>query len=164
MARFYFCLFCLILFAAGCGETGEEKAMENKIEEATGADAEVDLAKKGMKVTGETEGGKYTVSTGESTEIPEDFPTDVLIYRPSKAIAAMKIPEGYSVSLTTGNDVPTVTKTYNREMKASGWSEETSMNMGTQSIIVYEKESRVANIMIAPMDGETRITVTVTTD
>jgi len=55
MARFYLCVFCLILLAAGCGETAEEKAMEKKIEEATGADAEVDLSKKGMTVTGETE-------------------------------------------------------------------------------------------------------------
>ena len=162
MARFYFCVFCLILLAAGCGETVEEKAMEKKIEEATGGDAEVDLSKKGMKVTGETEGGKYTFSTGESIEISKDFPADVLIYRPSKTISSMKIPEGYSVSLTTRYDMPKVTETYKREMKAKGWSEEASMNIGAQSMLAYKKDSRAANIMIAPMDDETRITVTVT--
>ncbi len=164
MARFCFCVFFFIFFAVGCGETIEEKAMEKKIEAATGADAEVDLSEKEMTVTGETEKGKFTVSIGESVEIPKDFPADVFIFRPSKAVATIKMPEGYSVSLTTGKDVPTVVKTYKREMQAKGWSKATSINMGDQSMLMYEKKNRAANITIASMEGKTQITVMITTE
>jgi hypothetical protein len=154
----------LILIVAGCGKSSEEKAMEQKIEEATGADAEVDLSKKGMKVTGETEDGKYTVSAGESTEIPKDFPADVFIYRPSKAVVAMKIPEGHSIALTTRDDQSKVLSAYAREMKAKGWSEGASVSMGPQSVLVYEKNERAANISIVPSGEGVQINVTVTTE
>ena len=36
------------------------------------------------------------------------------------------------------------------------------MNMGGQSVLVYEKGARAANVTIAPMDDETQITVMVT--
>ena len=164
MAKFYFCLFCLMFIAAGCGKTADEKAVEKKIEAATGGDAEVDLSKKGMKVTGETAQGKYSLSTGESVQIPKDFPDDVFIYRPSKAIAAMKMAQGYSISLTTGKEVEEVTETYREEMEGKGWSEQTAMNMGAQMVLVYTKESRIANIAIAATGDATRITLTVTTN
>ena len=163
MTRFFFCVFFSIVLVTGCGERAEEKAMEKKIEEATGAKADVDLSKKGMKITGETEGGKYTVTTGEETEIPKDFPDDVFIYRPSKAIMAMKIPEGYSIALTTHDNRSKVLSAYRQEMKARGWSEETSMSMGPQSVLVYEKNDRAANISIVTSDKALQINVTVTT-
>lgn len=165
MAKFNFILLlCVILLAVGCGKSSEEQAIEKQIEEATGADADVDLSKKGMKVTGETEGGKYTVTTGGETEIPKDFPADVFIYRPSKAIMAMTIPEGHSIALTTRDDRSEVFNAYRREMKAKGWSEETSMNIGPQSVIVYEKNDRAANISIVPSGEALQINVTVTTE
>lgn len=164
MAIFNICLLCLVLIATGCSKTPEEKVIEKRIEEATGADAEVDLSRKGMKISGETEGGEFTVSTGEGTEIPKDFPADVFIYRPSKVMTAMKMPEGQSLALTTKDNGPKIAETYKREMTAKGWSEQASMNMGAQSVLVYEKKERAANITIAPMDGETQITVTVTTN
>jgi len=164
MARFCFWVIFLILFAVGCGETVEEKAMEKKIKAATGADADIDLSEKGMKIKGDTDGGKFTVSTGKLVEIPKDFPSDVFIFSPSKAVVAIKMPKGYSVSLTTGEDLPTVEKTYKREMQAKGWSEATSMNMGDQSMLMYEKKNRAANITIASTEGETQIVVMITTN
>jgi len=164
MTRFCFIVFLIILFAVGCGEKATEKAIEKKIEESTGSDAKVDLSDKGMKVSGETEKGNFSFTTGESVEIPEDFPADVFIYSPSKTMMAMKMPEGHSLSLSTENDVKKVTQTYQQEMKAKGWSEETSMNMGNQSVLMYKKENRVANIAIAEGDDNTQITVTVATE
>lgn len=163
MTRFFFCVFFSIFLITGCGERAEEKAIEKKIEKATGAKADVDLSKKGMKITGETEGGKYTVTTGEETEIPKDFPDDVFIYRPSKAIMAMKIPEGYSIALTTRDDRSKVLSACRQEMKAKGWSEETYMSMGPQSVLVYEKNDRAANISIVTSDKALQINVTVIT-
>jgi hypothetical protein len=163
MTKFFFCVFFSIVLITGCGERAEENAIEKKIEKATGAEADVDLSKKGIKITGETDGGKYTVTTGEETEIPKDFPDDVFIYRPSKAIMATKIPEGYSIALTTRDNQSKVLGAYRQEMKAKGWSEETCMSMGPQSVLVYEKNGRAANISIVTSDNALQINVTVTT-
>ncbi|MFP3870500.1 MAG: hypothetical protein ACLFVT_06430 [Syntrophobacteria bacterium] len=164
MAKFNLvALLCMVLLAVGCGQSAEERAMEEQIEKETAADTDVDVSKKGMKVTGETEGGEYTVTTGGKTEIPKNFPADVFIYRPSKAVMAMEIPEGHSIALTTQDDQSKVLSAYKREMTAKGWSEETSMNMGSQSVLVYEKNGRAANISVVPSEKEVQINVTVTT-
>ena len=165
MARLNLILFlCALLLAAGCGKSAEERAVEKQIEKATGADADVDLSKKGMKIAGKTEGGKYTVTTGDKTEIPEDFPSDVFIYRPSKAVMAMKVPEGYSIALSTEDDRSKVVNTYKREMKAEGWSEKATMNMGPQSVLVYEKDGRNANISIGPSGEAVQISLVVSVE
>ena len=94
-------LLCLTLLLGACGKSAEEKAAEKQIEKATGGDADVDISKKGMKVTGKTEEGEFTMSSGDKTEVPKDFPPDVFIYRPSKTVMAMETPDGYSLHLTT---------------------------------------------------------------
>ena len=164
MKRFVLCVFFSIVLAIGCGQSADERAVEEQIEQATGAEADVDISNEGMRIRGETEGGEYTVTTGEETEITNDLPEDVFIYRPSKTIMAMKMPEGYSIALTTGDKRSEVLSTYREEMKAKGWSDETSMNMGAQSVLVYEKDGRAANISIVPSDKGLQINVTVTTE
>jgi len=163
MIRFLFCLFFSIVLLTGCGERAEEKAMENKIEKATGAKADVDLSKKGMKITGETDRGTYTVTTGEKTEIPKDFPDDVFIYRPSEVIMAMKVPEGYSLTLTSNDDRSKILDIYKQKMNTKGWTEETSIIMGPQSTLVYKKNDRVANISVITSDKALHINLVVTT-
>ena len=164
MTKFNFItLLCMVLLAFGCGKSPEERAIEKQIEKETAGEVDVDLSKKGMKVTGETEGGKYTVATGEETEIPEDFPTDVFIYQPSKTTMAMKVPKGHSIALTTQDDKSKVVNVYKQEMEAKGWAEKTSMTMGPQSMLVYGKNGRVAHINIVPSEEALQINVTVTT-
>lgn len=160
MTKYIICLFCLVFMLAGCGGSSEE-AIERSVEKATGEDADVDLSDEGMKITGKTEEGAFSLSSGEGVEIPKDFPNDVLIYRPSKVNMAMNMPEGQSITMTTSDDSKKVEETYKREMTAKGWSEQASMNMGTQSMLMYEKEDRAANITITPEGGETQITVIV---
>jgi hypothetical protein len=158
------CLGCFLFLLNGCGDSVEEKVIEKKIEKETGAKTEVDLSEKGMKITGATEGEKYSVTTGDATEIPKDFPEDVPLYHPSKAVGAVEVTGGYSVSLTTGDDIAKVASSYKEQMTSQGWSEQASMNMSGQTILVYEKEGRATNIAVMAQDGETRITVTVATE
>jgi hypothetical protein len=164
MAIFKFCILCLMLMLAGCGKTPEQTATEKKIEDSAGVDTKVDLQKNEMTITGETKGGAYTISSGEGAEIPKDFPADVFIYRPSRVINVLDMPEGGSLGLTTADDVPSVAETYKREMAARTWSEQAAVTTGTQLMLVYEKEERIANITIAPMGDATQIGVTVTKD
>jgi len=148
--------------SAGCGKSPEEKAIEKTVEKAIGGDAKVDLSNKGMNVSGRTKEGAFSISTGEEIEVPKDFPADVLVYRPSKVVTAANMPEGQSLALTTSDESTKVVEAYKREMVAQGWSEQTSLNMGAQSMLVYEKENRAANVTIAPTDGETQVTMMVT--
>jgi len=159
MTRFVFCLFLSIIFLTGCGERAEEE----KIEKATGTKADVDLSNKKMKITGDTENGRYTITAGEETEIPSDFPDDVFIYRPSKVLMAMKVPEGYSLTLTSSDDRSKILDTYKQKMDAKGWTEETSMIMGPQSMLVYRKNGRTASISVITSEKALQINLVVTT-
>jgi len=149
---------------AGCGKTPEQTAVEEKIEDSTGVDTQVDLQKNEMPITGETEKGKYTASSGEGAEIPKDFPADVFIYSPSRVMTAMDMPKGGVLGLTTADDVPTIAETYKREMTARSWSEQSAVKNGERLMLVYEKEERIANITIGAKDGAAQIMVTVTKD
>jgi len=142
----------------------EEKAVEKKIEKETGAKTQVDLSDQGMKITGATEGEKFTVTTGDATEIPKNFPEDVPLYQPSKAMSALEVTGGYSVTLTTADPVDKVAESYKEQMTSHGWAEQAVMNMGGQTVLVYGKDQRVTNIAVMPMEGETTITVTVATE
>jgi hypothetical protein len=165
MKRVYLCLCCLLLLLNGCGNSVEEKAVEKKIEKETGAKAEVDLSDQGMKMTGTSEGEKFSVTTGEATEIPKDFPEDVPLYQPARAVSAVVVAGGYSVTLTTPDAVDKVAANYKAQMTAQGWAEQASMNMGGQTVLVYGKEEgRVVNIAVMPVEGATTITVTVATE
>lgn len=160
MKRFYLSLCCFLLLLNGCGNSVEEKAVEKRIEKETGAKTDVDLSEKGVKITGESEGEKFSISSGESTQIPEGFPKDVLLYKPSEAVAAIAVSGGYSVTFSTPDDMAKVTSSYKEQMASEGWSEQASMNMGGQTILVYEKDGRGANVAIMSDEGKTQISVT----
>jgi len=161
MTRFVCLAFCFFLVVAGCGGSADEEAAEKRIEAATGGEAEVDVSEGSMEVKGRTDEGEYSMRAGEKTEIPEDFPGDVFIYQPSEASMSMKVPEGQSLTLTTPDDRAKVMETYKEKMEANGWSEEGSMNMGGQMMLVYKKGGRVANVSTVETDGKTQITLTV---
>lgn len=162
MAIFKFLLFCIVLMSAGCGKTPEETVTEETIDESGTAEITPAPVKKEISETEETEKGKYSISTGDNAEIPEGFPTDIYIYRPSSVTAAIDTPEGSILGLTTDDDVSTITETYKREMAANSWLEQTSVKHEEQLILVYEKEQRIAHISITPMDGATQIGVKIT--
>ena len=161
MKRLLPCLFCLVLILAGCGKETQEAAMEKKIEEATGGDADVDLTDKGITVKGKTEEGKYEMTAGDEAELPEDFPDDVYIYGPSRTVMTMKVPEGHSVTLSTKDDKSKVLSAYKKEMTGRGWSEEGSMDMGISSMLMFEKGERATTVTISTSDTDVLIVITV---
>lgn len=164
MTKYIVCVSCLILMLTGCGGRPDEAIIEEQIEQATGSDADVDISGDSYQISGETEDGAFSLSSGEGTEIPEDFPGDVPIYSPSTVSMSMNVPEGQSLTLTTGDDSKKIVEFYKGEMVANEWSEQASMNMGSQSILSYKKDDRVANITIVPSDDETQIMLIVGKD
>ena len=161
MTRFLCFAFCLLLLAAGCGGSADEEAVERRIEAETGGEAEVDLSEGTMEVKGETDEGEFAMTAGERTEIPDDFPGDVFIYKPSTAVMSMMVPEGHSLTLTTKDDQAKVMDAYKIEMEKNGWSQEGSMNMGDHMMLVYKKGERMANVSVISADDKTQINLTV---
>ncbi|MFZ5766108.1 MAG: hypothetical protein ACOY4H_11010 [Thermodesulfobacteriota bacterium] len=161
MKKIHVALCCFLLFFTGCGNQAEEKAVEKQIEKETGGKADVDIQDKGMKITGETEGEKYSVTTGQATEIPANFPADVPLYQPGTPVSAVEVNGGHSVTLATADPVDRVAASYKEQMPARGWKEEASMNMGDQTMLIYTKEGKNAHIAVTPTDGKTHVTVTV---
>lgn len=164
MTKYIIGLSCLLLMFAGCGGSPDEAAMERQIEQATGYDADVDISGNNLSMSGKTGDGEFSLSSGEGTEVPADFPDDVLIYSPSKVSMTMNAPEGQSLTLTTSDDSKKIEETYKREMIDKGWSEQVSMNMGSQSMLSYKKGDRVASITIMPSDDGTQIMLIVGKD
>jgi hypothetical protein len=146
----------MLLLVAGCGKKAEEKITEKAIERATGGKAKVDLSKNTVKV--ETENGSITA--GVSAKIPEGFPSDIFIFKPSDMIGSMEgAGTGYSIAMKTSKDVATVAEAYKKAMIGNGWKQKAAMDMGTQSMLVYEKDKRAANIVISQKNKETSIAI-----
>ena len=164
MTKYIICLSCLILMLAGCGGSPDEAVIEKQIEQATGSDVDVDISGDSYEISGKTEEGEFSLSSGEETEIPTDFPDDVLIYSPSSVSMTINMPEGQSLTLTTSDDSKKVEEAYKREMATKGWAEEASINMGTQTMLAYKKDDRIANITIVPSDDETQIMLIIAKD
>lgn len=161
MTKYIIGLSCLVLMLAGCGGSPDEQILEEQIEQQTGSDADVDISGDSVNISGETEDGAFSLSSGEGTEVPKDFPDDVLIYSPSSVDSAMVMPEGLSLTLKTKDDSEKIEEAYKSGMIAKGWSEQASIDMGTQSMLAYTKGDRAANITIVPSDGGTQILIIV---
>jgi maltodextrin utilization protein YvdJ len=154
----------LLLVVYGCGKKVEEKMAEKItekiIEHGTKGKAKVDLSDHSMTI--ETEKGKMVVASGKSAEIPADFPSDVLIFKPAEVSGTMAAGKGSSVMLKTAKDKAAVTSAYKEAMTKKGWTQKAAVDMGEQSILSYEKEKRVANVIISAKEGKTEIALTVT--
>jgi hypothetical protein len=161
MTKYIIGLSCLLLMLAGCGGSTGERVLERQIEQQTGSDADVDISGDNLNITGETEDGAFSLSSGEGTKVPEDFPEDVLVYSPASVGSAMVMPEGLSLTLKTDDGAEKIKAAYKSEMIAKGWSEQASMDMGTQSMLAYKKGDRATNITIVPSDEGTQIMIIV---
>ena len=157
MTKYFISLICLVILLPGCSNNMGEKAVENAIEKETGANADVDLSDKGMNIRGETEDGEFSISSGENAKVPDNFPSDILIYKPSKVSTSMNTPQGQSLTLATTDNAQKVLETYKKEMTSKGWAEQTSMTSGSMSMLVYGKEDRTVHVHITPSDDQTAI-------
>jgi hypothetical protein len=164
MTKFIICMACAVLLLSGCGNHIGEKALEEQIEKETGSNADVNISEDSMNIRGKTENGAFSLSSGEGVEIPDNFPADILIYKPSELKSALETSNGQSLAFTTTDDVSEVIVAYKREMTDEGWTEETSMNIGQQSMLVYNKQDRVVQITVGPSDDRTQILLIISND
>jgi len=149
----------MLLVTAGCGKKIEEKISEKLVEKAiehgTKGKAKADISKGTLKI--ETENGNFTAAAGTAAKIPDGFPSDVFLFKPSDVFMAMNNADQFSVGLKTGKDIASVTEAYKKAMAANGWKQKGMLDMGGQMMISYEKGKRQASVAISHKDNETNI-------
>ncbi|MBI2798486.1 DUF4190 domain-containing protein [Candidatus Saccharibacteria bacterium] len=93
-----------------------------------------------------------SLSVGGNVKIPDDFPSNVPIYKPSDAVAALKTNNGYNVTLATNDSAQKVSDFYKSQLPANGWtSENTDISVSGGTITSYTQ-------------GDKQLVLTITTD
>lgn len=150
------------LIFTGCGRKTEEQVFEKTIKKAiekeSGGSAKVDIQDETMKIT--TKDGEVTISGGGNAKLPDDFPSDILIYDGAKIMACMQAPGGMSVSFTCKDAPAKVASVYRLKMKEKGWGLEQAMDMGQQQIVMFIKDERNLVVSIGENDEGTFVGLT----
>ncbi|MBM3858999.1 MAG: hypothetical protein FJ395_05030 [Verrucomicrobia bacterium] len=138
-----------LMTVTGCKKASEkltEKIVEKAIEREGGGKAAVDIQE--GKVTIKTKDGTMEAATGSSAKIPDGFPKDVHVIKNATITMSLKTPDAFQLMIETKDSVENAASQYSAEMKASGWNEETNMNMGESVMHAYKKGNRQASIII----------------
>lgn len=150
-------ILALALGLVGC-KSIEEKIGEEVGEEIAGGIVGGDVEVDGEDVTIKTEDGDVSIS-GDTGEIPADFPDDLPIYEPSGVDSATSMASGgtttYYVNLTTEDAIPTAYEWYKAEVADRGWAITSDLLMTTDSDmaqLIVEKDDMEA--IISMSEGE----------
>lgn len=108
-----------------------------------------------------------SASIGSNAQIPNGFPSDVPIYKPSDVVASSKSNGSYGVSLLTSDSLQKVSDYYSSELPKQGWqsSEDTGqLNLSGGSVMTFTKGSQTLGVILASDNksgSKTSITLTV---
>lgn len=192
--RKYILLLIVVLIGAapGCGDAVRntvEKAVETSVEmsaKENGQEVEVDLENGTMRVVsgedGETvmevsedamtvtsEEGNVEVSFGDAAKIPDDFPSDVPVYKDLvlQIVQRQTESDGFVLNGKTSDSVEQVSEYYATELPKEGWTRQSAMDQaeGRLKVWVFNKENRVLNLMmVGEGDGDTVVQLTTLTE
>ena len=175
--------------AAGCGKKADEKLSEKLTEKLLekslskdGVKAKVDISgdtmsfttmdadgkQSNVKMDGDSlvvEGpdGVQTFRAGGAGEMPKDVPADVYVLSGVDVVSSITTPGGANLSLKSSSPKADVVSKYATEMKAQGWTTETTMDMGETAMLSFAKDNRQASVIVQVEDGATAINLTVGT-
>lgn len=161
--RFVICiLVSMLMIGCSCSEKAEKnvaaKVAEKAIEAHTGKESDIDIDEESMRI--KTKDGEMSITSGKSAKLPDNFPKDIPMYTGVILDMAMEVPEGYSLSFTSKDDMSKVSEWYLEEMLNMGWTKEASMDMGNQKMLVFKKGERGINLVLSPDNDQTRISLT----
>ncbi len=90
-----------------------------------------------------------SLSVGNA-KIPDGFPSDVPIYKPSDVILSLKTKEGYSVTLATNDSAQQVVDYYKSQLASNGWvAGDNEINFGAGSAQTFTKGNNQLVVTIA---------------
>jgi hypothetical protein len=152
-----------LIAVGGCKRASEklsEKMMEKAIEKSNGGKADVSIKDGAISV--KTDKGEYVGFTGEGSQVPKDFPADVFVPQDAKILAAVKVPEGFSLTLESKISADKLAADCAAKMKADGWDEQTSMVMPENLMFSYGRKTdkRTAMFVIARGDKGSQVQIT----
>ena len=175
--------------AAGCGKKAEEKLSEKLTEKLLeksmakdGVKAKVDISGNTMSFTTTDADGKQsnvkmdgdslvvegpdgvqTFRAGGAGVMPLDFPADVHVLAGAEVVSSISTPGGANLTLKSTSSKADVVAQYAAEMKAQGWTTETTMDMGETAMLSFAKGNRQASVIVQAEAGATAINLTVGT-
>ncbi|MDD2599990.1 MAG: hypothetical protein PHO37_12310 [Kiritimatiellae bacterium] len=164
---------CAAVLLGGCGkgkkkisermaEKLAEKAMAMRIKDSQGEEAKVNIADGKMSI--KTKDGETTFASGEGASLPADFPKDVYVFKGATIQMAMKVPDGFMLSLKVGEKSAKLAEIFDAEMTAQGWTQEGSFDMGASRSLTFKKGERQATAMLNQSDEATEVMLTVTAE
>ncbi len=145
-------LLSLSLFLTGCGITDQlgqkagEKIIEKTIESQTGGKVDIDTSGESMTVKGEN-GESITMG---SAKLPDNFPTDILVFDDAKFVFSMSSKENeFSVVYLTAKKAADAFTAYKDDLVKQGWTKETEMDLGDSGKIAsFAKGNRKLGVTV----------------
>lgn len=129
-----------------------EKITESVIENATGAD--VDIDKNGSSVNIKTDEG--SVSYGTEQKLPDNLPEAAVMYDNQTLVGVITSNQGdgsqWNISAETDDELSKVTEFIESKYADKGWTEVSSATYNGIATYSYEQESLKAFISVSPAD------------
>ena len=176
--------------AAGCGKKAEEKMSEKLTEKLLEKSLSKDGVKAKVDISGDTmsftttdadgkqanvkmDGDEMVVTSADGTttfraagagKMPADFPADVYVLAGADVVSSISTPGGANLTLKSSSPKADVVSKYATEMKAQGWTTESTMDMGETAMLSFAKDNRMASVIVQVEDGATAINLTVATE
>ncbi len=162
-------LLAVAVCAAGCKKAAEE-AMEAAIESQIakdGGSANVEIGNDDASFKFEDKKSGAKMAFGKNVEMPKDFPQDIPVYKSMTLAMAHSQPEDktFMVQGVTSDAVAKVAAFYADELKKQEWAEDSNIEQGDKMrAVVYKKDQRSLNLVLATTDEGTSIMITTSQD
>lgn len=145
------------------GNGAAEQAMEDRIKEETGQDADVQMDEDGMEV--KTDDGTATFGG----DVPADWPSDVPVYEGAKVqYTASTNPAngrpGNMMVLQSTDASDDVYAFYQQALVDNGWTVESQANAAGANTLVAKKEGRTVSLLVTPVQDATAISIGIEDD
>lgn len=139
----------------GCGsETGQELIAEQITEALSGVE-DIDIDVDGDSISYSIGGAEgYTVSSGQGTQLPEEFPADVLVFDDAEIMSAVESADGLMVNLSSNADPDEIKAAYLASFDDHGWQQESLNNIGDMWYAQYSKGERRVQVMLMPGNNQ----------
>jgi hypothetical protein len=121
---------------------------------------------KGMHLTATTpQGKKFKASIGDEVDIPDEFPKDVPIFPGSTPMAFMFAPdEGVIVTFKSTEEQQVIFDFYRSSLADDGWKILPGEVFDSELTLDATKGNRKVSVMVAGTQGDSRVSVIVTTE
>lgn len=116
--------------------------------------------KGGDKSEATTKGGETTTI---GNKIPDNFPSDITIYKKSEVVKSIEEREGVTLTLNISDSTTKANDFYKKDIEENGWTISSNSNFEDSFLITAEKGDRSLLITVSPdkNNGKTSITLVV---